>query len=115
MEAVESGGLTQGEVAECFSVTTRFISKLIKQKRQLGHIEPLPHGGGQRPLFDAEDRERLRAEVAQKPDTTLRELQAKVHPGNRRRQYASTSTISRTLTALNLPRKKKDGLAFRGG
>lgn len=115
MDAVESGEFTQGEIAERFSVTTRFIFKLIEQKRKLGHIEPLPHGGGRRALFDESDRERLCAEVEQQPDVSLRELRARVHPGNCKREYASTSTISRTLTALKLPRKKKDSTARRGG
>lgn len=114
IDAVESGEFTQREVAERFSVTTRFIFKLIEQKRELGHIEPLPHGGGPRLLFDAQDRDRLRAVVDRKPDVSLKELQKQVHPGNRKRQHASTSTISRTLTGMNLPRKKKDGSAFRG-
>jgi transposase len=114
ISAVEIGEFTQGEIAERFSVTTRFIFKLIEQKREMGHIEPLPHGGGRRPLFDAQDRERLRAEVERKPDATLKELQEQVHPGNRKRDYASTSTISRTLIALELRRKKKDSSALRG-
>jgi len=114
VEAVDSGEFLQKEIATMFSVSTRFIYKLLRQRVELGHIAPLPHGGGRRRLFDAEDLEKLGAAVEEKSDVSLKELQAKVHPHNRRRLKASTSTISRTLKTLGLTRKKEDLSAGRG-
>jgi len=94
-------------------VTTRFIYKLLRQRAELGHIEPLPHGGGRQRLFDVADLEKLGAAVGEKPDVSLKELQAKVHPSGHKRLKASTSTISRTLKALGLTRKKEDLSAGR--
>ena len=111
--AVESGAASQGEVATLFSVTRRFVSKILRQKRERGHIEPLPHGGGHWKHFDAADEERLRQEVEKQPDVTLAELRRRVHPRNQKRRYAHLSTIGRTLKALGLRRKKKDGSAIR--
>ena len=45
----------------------------------------------------------------EKPDVSLKELRAKVHPHGHKRFKASTSTLSRTLkSALGLTRKKED-------
>src|SRR5215210_2838670 len=114
MEAVDSGELLQNEVASMVSVCTRVNVELLVQRVELGDVAPLPHGGGRRRLFDAEDLEKLGAAVEEKSDVSLKELQAKVHPHNRRRLKASTSTISRTLKTLGLTRKKEDLSAGRG-
>lgn len=105
---VDRGGLSQKEVAARFAVTARFIRKLLAQRRELGHIGPLGHGGGRRRLFGEEDLERLRVQVKQKPDATLNELRRKVHPQGRRRVLASRWTISRALKAMGYTRKKED-------
>ena len=47
MAAIDKGGRTKGEVAEEYEVSRSFIKKILKQRRELGHIEPLGHGGGQ--------------------------------------------------------------------
>src|SRR5262249_57932256 len=66
-----------------------------------GSIEPRPHGGGTSPALGPEDRDRLRELIRQQPDATLEEC--------RRHLGASCSlmTISRALSQLGLPRKKK--------
>ena len=40
--AADSGKFLQKEIAGLFSVTTRFVYKLLRQRALLGHIEPLP-------------------------------------------------------------------------
>jgi transposase len=106
--AVDELELGRKEIAEIFQVSTRFITKLICQRNELGHVAPLPHGGGQMALFDEEDKERLKKAVAERPDISLEELSQAVHPGRRKDKKASITTISRVLKKLGLPRKKKD-------
>src|SRR5262249_30664460 len=66
-----------------------------------GSIEPRPHGGGTSPALGPEDRDRLRELIRQQPDATLEECRR--HLG----ASCSTMTISRALSELGLPRKKK--------
>lgn len=109
MAVVDAGELSQKEVASCFAVTDRFIRKLLAQRHDLGHIEPLAHGGGRRRLFSEEDLERLRDELTKQPDATLNELQRRVRPGGRRRAPAASRwTVSRALKAMGFTRKKED-------
>jgi transposase len=76
--ACDEGTDTRAEVAERFSVSQSWIRRLLQRRRETGSIAPRPHGGGQRPAFDAEGLERLRQAVADRPDATLAELRAAV-------------------------------------
>ncbi len=102
---VDAGELPRGEIAAFFSVSVGWIKKLLSQRRRLGHVAPLPHGGGHPPFWDQAGLAALRAAVAAKPDATLEELRARVRGSGRRR--AARATLSRTLAALGLARKKK--------
>ena len=73
--AVDAGEQTQLEVAARFSVTPRFVSKLLRQRRERGHIEPLARGGGRSRRVNLE---RLAAAVEAKNDVSLKELQRQV-------------------------------------
>lgn len=42
----------QKQIAEMFGVSTPFITKLRRRRRDTGSIEPKPHGGGLEPKFD---------------------------------------------------------------
>jgi transposase len=72
--ACDEGIDTRAEIAERFSVSQSWIRRLLQRRREAGSIAPKPHGGGQRPAFDAEGLERLRRAVAERPDATLAEL-----------------------------------------
>ena len=99
--AVDGGELTQAEVAARFSVTPRFVSKLLKQRRERGHVEPLARGGGRTRRVDLAG---LAAAVEAQNDVTLSELQRRVPATDG--ASLSQASISHWLIHLGLGRKK---------
>ncbi|MDQ3258941.1 MAG: transposase [Acidobacteriota bacterium] len=105
VRAYEAGHDSIAEIAEQFSVSLSFVKKMVRQWRATGDVSPLPHGGGKPQSLSATVQEKLRGKVQAQPDITLNELQdflvaqeqTSVHP----------ATISRALTKLDLPRKKR--------
>ena len=95
----ESG--SSPEVAEQYHCSESWVRKLIQQRRERGTLEPLTTArhDDQRCYNDNDERE-IRELIKRKPDATLAEVVEAIgkpaHPG----------TVSRTLTRLNLPRKK---------
>ena len=89
------------EVAEQFGCSASWVRRLIQRRRERGTLEPMntARHDDQRSYDDA-DELAIRELIKQKPDATLAEVAEAigkpVHPG----------TVSRTLTRLNLPRKK---------
>jgi transposase len=69
--------------------------------RSTGSVEPRPHGGGNPAVLTPEDLQRLRELIRQRPDATLEEC--RTHLGT----WCSLMTLSRALSRLGLPRKKK--------
>ena len=104
MVAVEEGVNTRKETAESFSVTTRWIRKLVQQYRETGSIKPLPHGGGQQSKFTPERLERLKKLVDKKPAATLDELRKSS------RVPCCSMTVSRALQQLGYTRKKRHSM-----
>lgn len=98
---VDAGELSREEAARLFCVSVSWIKKLFAQRRRLGHVAPLPHGGGRRPLLN---RSALQAAVAEAPLATLAELRERVRGPGRRR--VGLPAISRALARLGLARKK---------
>src|SRR5581483_3956464 len=96
-----SGDGTVGEVAERFLVSISFVTRLLQLYRSTGSVEPRPHGGGHPAVLSPEDLERLRQYIRDRPDATLEEFRK--HLGS----SCSLATISRALSKLGLPRKKK--------
>jgi transposase len=89
------------EVAEQFGCSESWVRRLIQHRRERGTLEPLTtarHDEQRR--YDDADEQAIRELIRQKPDATLAEVAQAIgkpaHPG----------TVSRTLTRLNLPRKK---------
>ena len=101
VDTVQRGEGTIRQIAERFLVSVSFVTRLLQRHRSTGSLEPRPHGGGNPAVLGPEDREQLRQLVHQQPEATLEEL--------RQRLGASCSlmTISRALSRLGLPRKKK--------
>lgn len=88
------------EIARRFSVSTSWIRKLLKQRRDTGSIAPKPHGGGRKSAYDDSGDQRLRAAVEAEPDASLEELrEAGGVP-------CSVAATCRALKRLGLPRKK---------
>jgi transposase len=102
--AVEEGGLSIPEAARIFQVGLTFIKKMLRLHRAGESLEPR-HGGGPISLLQEKETTLLRQEIRVRPDATLEELRQVLT--DKCHTTASLSTISRSLQALNLPRKKK--------
>jgi transposase len=89
------------QIAERFLVSVSFVTRLLQLHRTTGSVEPRPHGGGNPAVLTPEDLERLRPLIEDRPDATLEECRQ--HLGC----SCSLATISRALSRLGLPRKKK--------
>jgi transposase len=105
LSAALSGGRTIPEVAELFGVSMTFVNKMLRLHRAGEDLAPRPHGGGHTPRLGARHHKLLRSAVAANNDATLGELRE--HLEARARVSVSEATVSRALTRLGLPRKKK--------
>lgn len=92
---------TQAQIAQRFGVSTSFITKLLRRRRQTGSFAPKPHGGGRRPTFDRRGLERLRRSVAAHPDATLAQRAVRSGTG------CSPMAVWRALVKLGISRKKR--------
>jgi transposase len=101
VDTVQRGEGTLSQIAERFLVSISFVTRLLQRHRTTGSVEPRPHGGGNTPVLTAEDLQRLRELIRDQPDATLEECRR--HLGS----SCSIATISRALSKLGLPRKKK--------
>jgi transposase len=101
VETARRGGATVKQIAERFLVSVSFVTRLLQLHRATGSLEPRPHGGGHPAVLTPEDLQRLRALIRDRPDATLEECRQ--HLGS----SCSLATISRALSRLGLPRKKK--------
>jgi len=106
VEAVESGA-TIPEAAEECGISIRSVVRFLKLHRETGSIAPGKFGG-HKDFALAEHEELVRRLVAEQPDITLAELEARLA----KRVAVSKSSISRFLHHLELPFKKKS--ASRG-
>src|SRR5262245_11184111 len=101
IDTVQRGDGTLSQIAERFLVSVSFVTRLLQLHRATGSLEPRPHGGGHPAVLTPEDIERLRQLIRDRPDATLDECRE--HLGS----SGSLATISRALSRLGLPRKKK--------
>ncbi len=98
--AVDRGEWTQQQIAERFGVSTAWIKKLLKRRRETGSIAARPHGGGRQPKYQGRALKRLEEELRKHPDATLEELR------DRTRCDASLMAVFRALKRLGSRRKK---------
>ena len=105
LSAAPRGDRAIPEVAARGGVSTAFVNKMLRLHRAGQDIAPRPHGGGHVPRLQARHHRLLRAAVAANNDATLGELRE--HLAERARVSVSDSTVSRALSKLGLPRKKK--------
>jgi transposase len=101
LRAVDAGQESREGIARVFGVTSRWIRKLVQQRRETGSIAPLTHGGGREAKFTPARLKRLQTLVAQHPAATLEELQRKS------RVPCCRMTVSRALEQLGYTRKKR--------
>jgi transposase len=105
LSAALRGDRTIPEVAELFGVSMAFVNKMLRLHRAGSDLAPRPHGGGHVPRLQARHHKLLLAAVASNNDATLGELRE--HLAARARVGVSDATVSRALSKLGLPRKKK--------
>src|SRR5947199_7479227 len=101
LETIQRGDGSLRQIARRFLVSVSFITRLLRLHRSTGSLEPKPHGGGNPAVLTPEDLERLRELIRQQPDATLEECRQRLGVA------FSLMTISRALSPLGLPRKKK--------
>ena len=101
VSACDAGELTREEIAEEFSVSVRWIRKLLRRRRETGDYGPRGHGGGRSAAFGATALKHLERLVRQQSDATLAELR------ERSGVDCSLVTIHNTLKRLGYRRKKR--------
>ena len=106
LAAVDAGEETQEQIARRFTVSTRWIRKLIARRAETGEIGPQPNPGGRKPLIQGETAQALRDAIAKDPDATLQELREAIGFGG------CTVTVWRALERLKIPRKKTRAAKF---
>jgi len=94
---------TQQELADEFAVSKSFIEKLLRRWLTTGSSAALPHAGGRVRTLQDHD-QTLQQLVAQQPDATLAELQARL--AKKTKLQVSPPTLCRALQRLRLRRKK---------
>jgi transposase len=103
LRAVDAGA-SQAEVAQTFAVSTATIKRYLKQRREMGHVEPKPIPG--RPAVKgAALQAHLRAQLEAHPD-----LRREDHCRLFQAEYGiavSPASISRARMALGWTRKKR--------
>jgi transposase len=105
VKAYEQDQGSIADIAEMFDVGQSFVKKMIRQWRSTGDLTPLPHGGGRAPSLQHKQLRLLQSKVRQQPDVSLEELQTHLHA--EAELLVSHATISRALSRLDLPRKKR--------
>jgi transposase len=101
LDTIRRGDGSVRQIASRFLVSVSFVTRLLQLHRTTGSVEPRPHGGGNPAVLGPEDGERLRELIRQQPDATLEECRQRLGLS------CSLMTISRALSKLGLPRKKK--------
>src|SRR3954464_9978383 len=101
LDTVKRGDGSLRQIARRFLVSVSFVTRLLQLHRSTGSLEPRPHGGGNPAVLTPEDLERLRELIRKQPDATLKECRQRLGLS------CSLMTISRALSKLGLPRKKK--------
>ena len=97
--------ISQRALAQKFNVALSFVSKLLKQNRETGNLDPKSSPGRPRKL-STEHESALLQMVEEHNDWTLKEYQAELK--EQMGIEISTTTICRILQNLGYPRKKND-------
>ena len=105
VHAYEQGQGSISEIATRFGVGTAFVKKMLRQWRATGDLAPLAHGGGKPPSLNSRQRQLLQRKVRQQSDISLAELQSFLD--EEESVQVHVSTISRALSGLGLPLKKR--------
>jgi transposase len=74
IRAVDNRIGTKKEIAETFSVSTSWIRKLLRRRKETGTLEPSACTQGRKPAFNGKDLEQLNKYVRENPDSTLEQI-----------------------------------------
>lgn len=69
--AYEAGGETFTSVGQRFSVSRHVVSKLVRQKKELGTLAPQLHKRGRKPAITGAKKEQLLQHLEEHPDATV--------------------------------------------
>lgn len=104
VDIYQNESISQRQLAKRFGVAKSFVIKLLKQHRETGSIEPLPHGGGAKLKINPEELEILAQLIEEKNDATLEELCQMFQ--EKTEVIVSRATMGRMSQRLNLTVKK---------
>jgi transposase len=104
IQAWQAEKLRVPELADRFAVGTATVKRLIRRFRETGSVEPLPHGGGQKPKIPASKLPRVQRLLEANPDWSIEELTAAYN--RQEGTDLSRSTMDRTVRRLGFTRKK---------
>jgi transposase len=104
MAAVAAGKQPNVQIAETFGLSESTIEKWTRRERETGSVAASPHAGGT-PRVLAPHGAFLRRALKAQSDLTLDELREQI--ASELGLTVSPSMVSRELTRLKLPRKKR--------
>ena len=93
------------QLAKRFRVSLSFVQNLLKRYREVGTLEPKPHGGGQTPKLTPEQRALVPQLVAEDEVATLDQLCERLE--QRTGVRVSRATMGRILKHFQLPRSRQ--------
>jgi transposase len=102
LKVVDQGNFSYRKIASMFNVSTFWICKMLRQRRQTGSIEPIKGNRGRIAVFDEESLNELDQMVEKQCDITLNEIKDHF----KGRIDCSLQTISNTLRRLGWSFKK---------
>ena len=97
--ADRDAGIPTQEVAAKFRVSVSWVNRIVQRRRETGEVAPRKQTVFKQQAFAGQE-DRLRAQVAAKPDQTLVELRDSLQSA------ASVSSVWRALDRLKLTLKK---------
>ena len=99
--AYEGGEGSHAVLAARFCVSARVIGKLVRQRRELGTLEPQVHRRGRKPAIAGKDLEALKRHVEDFPDATGEERRDAL------KLNCTVKTVYETLHREGLSSKKR--------
>jgi transposase len=100
IDAYDAGRGSSRQLANVFGVSSAWIRKLLRLRRETGTVAAKSYRRGPRPRLNARQLTRLAELVRQHPDATLRDLRRRL------RVNCSVVTIHRALVKLGVSYKK---------
>lgn len=105
VQAYENREGSMRQLAVRFRLSLSCVRDLLTRYRATGDVAPKPHGGGYPAKLDALGLDALKTLMQATPEATLQELGTRL--ATTQQLTVSPATISRALSKLGLPRKKK--------